>query len=108
MHSILGTAAPVTTLLGVLCGFCGVLLIYRSYWPFRLKDFPHHVLNVLSAIRRRQVRALYNVQELQASRNMEYRWQSLAGLDLVVAGLVLQVIGSICWTIDSLFCCAPR
>ena len=96
-RSVVLIGGPSITLLGVIVGVMGTLMICKPYHPFSYLAFVRHLLGVIWAFRRgaEEATRLIRIASQLGAVNEEDRANSLMGVYVVFFGFVLQAIGAV-------------
>jgi hypothetical protein len=94
----------VLTLLGVLLGVRGTLLMCRAYHPFQTSAVVWPILKTVGRVLRGDIAALEESVEATsdlASLNQENRARTLAGVYLLIFSFFLQTLGAMLLVADA-------
>jgi len=100
---VLHFSGPVLTLVGVVLGMWGTLLMCRPYHPFSTWKVVGHVFHVVSLLLRGNTTAaqqtIANASDF-SKVNDENRRLTLAGVYVLVFSFLIQTIGAVLICID--------
>ena len=105
-RALIRVGAPAITLVGVVFGVMGTLLICKPYHPFSMTGLARHVFLTLVPMvvkgRIADAYALMQTTSKLSAINEEDKVKSLFGIYLAFVGFVFQSFGAVLWAIDSL------
>jgi hypothetical protein len=106
MKTFFHIAAPLATLMGMFLSTWGTYRLVRYYHPLSGAEFLKSLRTVFLYAIRFRTKALqeYLGYEAQAaSQKQEERYNSLVAIYFLFFGFALELFGSLCWCLDSIW-----
>jgi len=106
MKAFFHIAAPVATLMGMFLSTWGTYRLVRYYHPLSGAEFVKSLRTVFTYAIRFRIQALkeyLGVEARVASKKTEERYNSLVAIYFLFFGFALELFGSLCWCLDSIW-----